>query len=78
MRADFPFKTKLVEEVLERVGRANDEEINYILWAVMFRYQELFPEWDVCTFSLPKDPEKRGMEKARLLDDIESERMFKK
>ena len=78
MWTDFPFKTKLVEEVGERIERANDEEINAILWAVMLRYQELFPEWDVCTFSLPKDPEKRAEEKRRLLADIKSERMFRK
>ena len=76
MVVDFPYKTKLVEEVIERVERASDEEISTILWAVMFRYQELFPEWDMCTFSLPKDPIKRVEEKGRLLEDIRLERMF--
>ena len=44
-----------MDELLSRIAQANDMEIGDILAAVLRRYGELFPEWEVSTFSLKKE-----------------------
>ena len=41
-------------DLIEAISHASDLEINDVLQAVLQRYAELFPDWDVCTFSLQK------------------------
>ena len=39
-------------DLCERIAQANDVEIEQLLKAVLHRYSELFPDWDVRTISL--------------------------
>ena len=47
-----------MDELLSRIAQANDVEIGDILTAVLQRYGELFPEWEVSTLSLKKDTDR--------------------
>ena len=47
-------------DVLRKIEQANDEEINAIIKAVIYRYQICYPGWEVLFLSLPKvDGEER-------------------
>lgn len=47
-----------MDKLLSRIAQANDMEIGDILAAVLRRYEELFPEWEVSTFSLKKETDR--------------------
>lgn len=47
-----------MREILEKIRRADDAEINEIIEAVTLRYQEVYPDWEVMFLSLPRnDPD---------------------
>ncbi len=43
-----------MSDLLERIAQADDMEIQDLLKAVTNRYAELYPDWEICTFSLEK------------------------
>lgn len=47
-----------MNDLLLRIAQANDMEIGEILAAVLRRYGELYPEWEVSTLSLRKDTDR--------------------
>jgi len=44
--------------VIECIKKAEAEELNDILQAVLERYRELFPDWEIITVSLEKAVDK--------------------
>ena len=49
-----------LEKMMTRIRCADPEEIEKLISAVLQRKRELFPEWDVVYFALPKkDKEER-------------------
>lgn len=45
-------------DLVEQIGKAIDFEIGELLKAVLKRYAVLFPDWEVCTFSVQKSEDK--------------------
>ena len=52
-----------MEEILRKVSTANEEEVDMLLTAVLARYGELYPDWEISTISL-----RRGEDRAEQLD----------
>ena len=52
-----------MEEILRKVSTANEEEVEMLLTAVLARYGELYPDWEISTISL-----RRGEDRAEQLD----------
>ena len=49
-----------LSKVLEFIRQADDSQISTIIQALVSRYGEVYPDWDVTFLSLPKnDPEER-------------------
>ena len=44
----------MMQELLDGIARADSEELNELLQAVIKRYAELFPDWDISTISIRK------------------------
>lgn len=42
-------------DLLERIKTAESEEINDLVTAVLARYRELFPDWDISIVSIEKN-----------------------
>lgn len=42
-------------DLLERIKTAKSEEINDLVTAVLARYRELFPDWDISIVSIEKN-----------------------
>ena len=50
-----------LQDILHRIGQADDFEINEIIAAVRSRFAANFPEWEVLFISCPKnDPIQRS------------------
>ena len=43
-----------MNQLIERIKTSDSDEIELIMQAVLVRYRELFPEWDVNVISLEK------------------------
>lgn len=43
---------------IEKIAEANEEEVEEALWAVLKRYDELYPDWIVSTVSVEKKRDK--------------------
>ena len=41
-------------DILERIKQAKPEEMDDLLHAVLDRYRELYPDWDISTVSIEK------------------------
>lgn len=41
-------------DLVDEISRANAEDLERILYAVLARYEVLFPDWEVTTLSLQK------------------------
>ena len=41
-----------MDQLLEQIADIGENEIGDLLTAVLKRYGELFPEWEICTLSL--------------------------
>ena len=48
----------MVTDLFGEIAQADEVEIEKILKAVLRRYAVLFPDWEVSTISLPKNPER--------------------
>ena len=46
------------ENMIDQIKKAKPEELNDILLAVLERYRELFPDWEIMTLSLEKAVDK--------------------
>ena len=44
--------------MVDQIKKAKPEELNDILLAVLARYREVFPDWEVMTVSLEKSVDK--------------------
>ncbi len=49
---------KEAHEMIEKIKKAEPEELNDILLAVLERYREVFPDWEIMTLSLEKAVDK--------------------
>ena len=49
-----------MDELLTRIAQVKDSEIGEVLTAVLRRYSELFPEWEVSTLSLHKTEDRNA------------------
>ena len=47
-----------MERILARVATADAEEVEALLTAVLTRYGELYPDWEISTISLRKDQDR--------------------
>ena len=47
-----------MEELLGLIAQVKDNEIGEVLTAVLRRYEELYPEWEVGTVSLQKSEDR--------------------
>ena len=45
--------------MIEQIKKAKPEELNDILQAVLARYREVFPGWELITISLEKSVDKK-------------------
>lgn len=43
-----------MHQLIAEIAQATDSEIGELLKAVIHRYSELFPNWEICTLSLEK------------------------
>ena len=48
----------LMEEMRQKIAQADAEAVDTLLTAVLARYGELYPDWEVCTMSVRKDEDK--------------------
>ena len=49
-----------MSELIERISQAPAEELESLLQAVLSRYAELFPDWEVTTVSFQKDGDRNA------------------
>ena len=56
------YKTKEFEMLLNRIENASDYEIGDIMQAVIKRYKNLFPGWQIIFLSVPSNDEKERIE----------------
>ena len=49
-----------LQELISRIQKADDIEINEMMGAIRQRYQKLFPDWEIIYLAFPKkDPAAR-------------------
>ena len=48
----------LMEEMRQKIAQADAEAVDTLLTAVLARYGELYPDWEICTMSVRKDEDK--------------------
>ena len=66
------FRKAINHFVLRQVAKSDDAQISQIIQAVISRYAEVYPGWDVSFLSLPKDPAQRRKQVQRLIDLLEN------
>ncbi len=59
-----------MEKMLEEIGQANAASLDGILKAVLRRYAELFPSWEVIFISLEKNTQ-RNVQINRIIEILE-------
>ena len=47
-----------MEDVLRKIQKADEDEIDQILTATLKRYAVLFPDWEICTLSVEKNKDR--------------------
>ena len=52
-----------MEEMLRKISTANEEEVDILLTAVLARYGELYPDWEISTISI-----RRAEDRAEQID----------
>ena len=60
-----------MQELLSQIARAKEEDLEPLLKAVLARYRELYPDWEICTFSLDRTTH-RGEQIDRIIAMLES------
>lgn len=57
--------------LLKRIQKADDKEMNEIIYSILKRYRTVYPDWDVAFLFLPKDdPKKRAALLNAILDSL--------
>ena len=50
-----------LNQVLTYIHQADDLQVNEIIQAIVSRYRDIYPDWDITFLSLPRnDPEERN------------------
>ena len=62
-------------ELTEEIAKANGEEMDQILKAVLSRYSVLYPDWELCTVSILKS-EDRNEQLDRMIAMLEKMKTF--
>ena len=47
-----------MEDLLNRIALVDEYQIDAILNAVLARYAVLYPDWEICTLSLPRSSDR--------------------
>lgn len=47
-------------QVLKQIAKVEPERIQAVLEAIMQRYDELFPDWEINFFSIPKSADRNA------------------
>lgn len=47
-----------MEAIIERISQASPSEAEHLLKAIQDRYHALYPDWDLCIFSLEKSADR--------------------
>ena len=58
----------MTKEVVHIIRKADVNEINDLIMAVLCRYRELYPEEEIHFLSLPLDGDQRELELKRILE----------
>lgn len=48
-----------MDELLEKIAQADEYEVEELLKAILRRYAEVFPDWEVSTVSLHKGADRK-------------------
>lgn len=59
-----------MKKILEEIGQANAASLDEIIKAVLRRYAELFPSWEVIFISLEKNTQ-RNVQINRIIETLE-------
>ena len=62
-------------DLTEEIAKANGEEMDQILKAVLSRYSVLYPDWELCTVSILKS-EDRNEQLDRMIAMLERMKTF--
>ncbi len=62
-------------DLTEEIAKANGEEMDQILKAVLSRYSVLYPDWELCTVSILKS-EDRNEQLDRMIAMLEKMKTF--
>ena len=60
-----------MQELRAQIARTEKQDIDLVLKAVLTRYRELFPQWEICTFSLDRASD-RNTQLDRIIAMLES------
>lgn len=61
-----------METLTESIQTMDDAQLAEVIRAVMRRYDQLYPEWDACFLTLPKDPKERKQALGNLFSFLEN------
>ena len=64
-------------DLLDAIKKANGEEMDEILKTVLFRFGELYPEWEISTISVSKS-EDRNEQLDRMITLLEKMKVLNK
>ena len=56
--------------IADKIAQADTLEIEMLLNAVLMRYAQLFPDWEICTISLQQDCD-RNEQLDRIIDMLQ-------
>lgn len=59
MNYEPEFVRDSIGDILDRIAHADDNEITMITEAIIRRYENYYPDWEIAFISLHKDPVKR-------------------
>lgn len=65
-------KRRSMNKLIKIIETADDLEISQIIHAVVRRYADVYPDWDVFFLSLPKEPAERREQLAQMLEALKN------
>ena len=60
-----------MDDIMDKIAQANNAEVEVLMSAVLKRYTELFPNWDISTISVEKCSD-RNQQLDRMIAVLES------
>ena len=60
-----------MENLRSLIARTEKQDIDLVLKAVLTRYRELYPDWEICTFSVDRSSD-RNVQLDRIIDMLET------